>query len=170
MIAIADTSFLIDWVRYSKRDLIFHIFDLVYVPESVFNEVRSERTLLWIAQGLESNKLAIFPELPQIRDEALRLVYETRRLPLRPVDYPEAYCVVVGKVLRYTVLTENGGAVALVNYYKEYMDVKVMRALEVLVELHRNGLVTDIRNEIKEYSRETGHMFSNKDLSYYGLI
>ncbi|QXJ32325.1 DNA-binding protein [Saccharolobus shibatae] len=170
MIAVADTSFLIDWVRYSKRDLIFQLFNLIYLPDSVFNEVRSERTLLWIAQGLENNKLAIFPELPQIREEALRLVYETRRLPVRPVDYPEAYCVAVGKAEGYTVLTENGGAVALVNYYKEYRDVKIMRALEVLIQLHNRGLITDIRNEIEEYNKQTGHRFSSKDLSGYDLI
>ena len=170
MIAVADTSFLIDWVRYSKRDLIFKLFDLIYLPDSVFNEVRNERTLLWIAQGLENNNLAIYPELPQIREEALRLVYETRRLPIRAVDYPEAYCVVIGKGEGYTVLTENGGAVALVNYYKDYKDVKVMRALEVLIQLHNKGLITDIKYEIEEYSKQTGHKFSSKDLSGYGLI
>ena len=169
MIAIADTSFLIDWVRYSRRELIFQIFELIYIPEAVFNEVRSERTLLWIAEGLENNRIAVFPEVPQIRDEALRLVYETRRLPVRSVDYPEAYCVVVGKSLGYTVLTENGGAVALVRYYNEYSNVKVMRALEVLVELKNRGIISDIKAEIEKYTRETGHLFSNRDLSKYDI-
>ncbi|MGC9171138.1 MAG: DNA-binding protein, partial [Thermoproteus sp.] len=31
--AIADTSFLIDWARYSKRDYLWRLFDLVYIPE-----------------------------------------------------------------------------------------------------------------------------------------
>jgi predicted nucleic acid-binding protein len=96
MIAITDTSFLIDWVKYTRRDLIFKLFELIYIPESVFNEVRSEITLLWIAEGLENNKMAIFPEISELRNEALRLILETRRLPIRPVDFPEAYCVVVG--------------------------------------------------------------------------
>ena len=170
MIAIADTSFVIDWVKYSKRELLFQLFDLIYLPESVFNEVKSENTLLWIAKGLEDNRIAIFPEIPQIRDEALRLVYETRRLPVRAVDYPEAYCVVVGKSLGYTVLTENGGAVALVRYYKEYNNVKVMRALEVLIELKNRGVISDIKAEVERYTRETGHSFSNRDLSKYGII
>ncbi|MFP3234672.1 MAG: DNA-binding protein [Sulfolobaceae archaeon] len=170
MIAITDTSFLIDWVKYTKRDLIFKLFELIYIPESVFNEVRSETTLLWIAEGLENNKMAIFPEISELRNEALRLVLETRRLPIRPVDFPEAYCVVVGKVQNYIVLTENGGAVALVNYYDDYKEVKVMRALEVLIELYKRGFIQEIKGEVKDYSRQTNHLFSNRDLRKYGLI
>jgi len=38
--AIADTSFLVDWARYGKRDPIFQVFDVVYVPESVLRELK----------------------------------------------------------------------------------------------------------------------------------
>jgi hypothetical protein len=89
--AIADTSFLIDWIRYSKSRLIFRLFEVIYIPESVLTEIRSERSLTWIAEGLEEGGLAIFPELPDISREALNLVARSRRLPIRPVDYPEAF-------------------------------------------------------------------------------
>ena len=107
--AIADTSFIIDWVRYSKNKLLFKVFDVVYVLESVLAEIRSEGSLLWISKGLEGGKLAILPELPDISREALNLVAKSRRFPVRPVDYPEAFCMVVGKRLGLVVLTENGG-------------------------------------------------------------
>jgi len=69
--AIADTSFIIDWVRYSKNKLLFKllfkVFDAVYVPESVLAEIRSEGSLLWISKGLEGGKLAILLSYPTSR-------------------------------------------------------------------------------------------------------
>ena len=48
--AIADTSFLIDWAKYSKRDLLFKIFDTVWLPEAVLNEIKSENTVMWVVK------------------------------------------------------------------------------------------------------------------------
>ena len=170
MIAIADTSFLIDWAKYDNRDLIFKIFELIYLPESTLNEIRNELTLIWISQALEENRMAIFPEIPQISNEALRLVNSSRRLPIRPVGYPEAYCTVVGKIFDYVVLTENGGVAALVDYFDEYNNVKVFRAIDVIYQLFKSGLVKDFKTELDRYSNQTKHMFSVRDLRKYGIL
>jgi hypothetical protein len=37
--AVADTSFLIDWARYTRRDFLFSIFT-VSIPESVMGEIK----------------------------------------------------------------------------------------------------------------------------------
>jgi len=45
MMSVADTCFLIDWSRFSLRDILFELFDVVAVPEQVLAEVRREETL-----------------------------------------------------------------------------------------------------------------------------
>jgi hypothetical protein len=168
--AIADTSFIIDWVRYSKSKSIFKIFDLIYIPESVLAEIKSEHTLIWISESLEEGKLAIFPELPDISREALDLVAKSRRFPVRPVDYPEAFCLVVGKRFNLIVLTENGGALALRSYDPEYHDVVVWRAIDVLYKLWRLNYVNSFKEELELYQRETKRIYPKQDLIRYGDI
>ncbi|MEM4128345.1 MAG: hypothetical protein QXK62_04775 [Thermoproteus sp.] len=32
-----------DWARYSRRDLLFDVFEAVHIPESVLKEIRLPR-------------------------------------------------------------------------------------------------------------------------------
>ncbi|MEM4086421.1 MAG: DNA-binding protein [Saccharolobus sp.] len=168
--AVMDTSFLLDWVRYSKNNLIFKIFSLIYLPESVINEIRSERGLLWIAENLENNRLVILPELPNIIQEANYLVTESRRIPIRALDFPESICLVIAKMFDLIVLTENGGAIAAPYFFNNYKNVRVMKAIDVLYELYKVGHISDIKSEITLYSSQTNHKFSEKDLKKHNLI
>jgi len=165
--AIADSSFIIDWVRYSKSKLLFKLFNVIYIPESVLAEIRSERSLLWIAEGLEDGRLAVFPELPDLSREAINLVAKSRRYPVRPVDYPEAFCLVAGRRLDLVVLTENGGAVALREYDPEYSNIEVWRAIDALYKLWRLGYISSFREELELYQLETKHIYSKRDLEKY---
>ncbi|BCS93477.1 hypothetical protein [Metallosphaera javensis (ex Sakai et al. 2022)] len=47
--AIMDTSFLIDWTKYDKRDLLFSCYEIVFITESVLNEIRTEVPLIWVS-------------------------------------------------------------------------------------------------------------------------
>uniref|UniRef100_A0A7C5UXG9 DNA-binding protein n=1 Tax=Ignisphaera aggregans TaxID=334771 RepID=A0A7C5UXG9_9CREN len=166
--AIVDTSFLIDWIKYSKSRFIFKLFDVIYIPESVLAEIRSERSLLWIAESLEKGELAILPELPDISREALNIVARSRRLPIRPVDYPEAFCLVAGKRLGLVVLTENGGAIALRSYDPEYSSVEIWRGIDILYKLWKFGYINSFKDELELYQQETKHIYSRRDLAKYG--
>jgi|ECHnycMinimDraft_1075156.scaffolds.fasta_scaffold00237_2 hypothetical protein len=53
MIGIVDTSFIMDWLRYEKNNLVFKLFGLLHLPESVLTEVKSERALLRISEGIK---------------------------------------------------------------------------------------------------------------------
>jgi|YelNatPaOPRAMG01_1025707.scaffolds.fasta_scaffold08264_10 predicted nucleic acid-binding protein len=162
--AFADSSFLIDWARYSKRDLLFAIFSTVWVPEAVLNEIRSERTLSWVTEKMALGVIALFPDLPNHRETALRLMEESSRYPVRRLDYPEAYCIAVASDRGYIVLSENGAAYAAQFLYAR---AKVWRALEALLELIRRGLVE--REEVYRYERETLHKFPRRDLERLGF-
>jgi len=85
--AIADTSFLVDWARYGKRDLIFQVFDVVYLPESV---LRDPPAVDWVAESMASDKMALFTETAELEGEARRIMAMGRGRPLKRIDFPEA--------------------------------------------------------------------------------
>ncbi len=165
--AIADTCFLIDWALWKRRDVIFDLFKVVFTPELVLREVRSERTLEWITDMLTRGSLALFTETPDILDIARSLVERSRMIPgLRGVDLPEAVCLAAGKLRGYLVLTENRGALMAVDLLEELRDVKVWRALEVIAEALRRDIIktSNPRVIFKEYEDETHHRFPRRDL------
>ncbi len=161
--AIADTCFLIDWASWSKRDVLFSLFTTVFVPESVLREVKSSKTIEWIANWLSSGRLALFTETPDVLAEARELVERSRTIPgMRWVDLPEAVCLVAGRMRGYVVLTENRGALMAADMIPEYSGVRVWRSLELIAEAVRRGLISV--ESFKEYERETRHRFPREDL------
>jgi hypothetical protein len=157
--AVADTSFLIDWARYTKRDLLFSIFT-VSIPESVMGEIKSENTISWVAQKLAEEKMYLFTETPDLREEAFRIIEISRGYPVKSIDYPEAICMAIGRKYGYIVLSENGGA-----YMSQFLylkDVKVWRAFEVLLELYNRGMIG--KDEFMRYQADTFHEFPKKDM------
>jgi hypothetical protein len=96
LFAIADTCFLIDWSAWRRRDLLFRLFRVVFVPELILREVQSERTILWLSEGLAAGSLALFTETPDVLELAARVVERSRLLPMRGVDLPEAVCLAGG--------------------------------------------------------------------------
>jgi len=166
--AVADTCFVIDWARFSKRDLLFELFDAVFVPESVLSEVKSERTVEFLASALASGRAALYTETPDEVEEARKLVEETRRLRLPPIDLPEALCLAVGRRRGYVVLTENRGALAAAELLEPYKGVVVWRALELLAAAVLEGVAGlgpgAARELFEAYERETLHFFPRRDL------
>jgi hypothetical protein len=157
--AVADTSFLIDWARYTKRDLLFSIFK-VSIPESVLGEIKSENTISWIAQKLAEENMYLFTETSDLREEAFRIIEMSRRYPVKSIDYPEAVCIAIGRKHNYIVLSENGGA-----YMSQFIylkDVKVWRAFEVLLELYNRKMID--KDEFIKYQVDTFHEFPRKDV------
>ena len=168
-IGIADTCFLIDWARYRNKDILFKIFDLVFISETVLREIKSDLTISWIASKLAENKLAFYTETDDEIEEARRLVLLSREIPhMISIDLPEALCLVVGRRRNFTVLTENKGAIMATEVFEEYKDVIVWRALEVLLVAHLERMIDiDCKDPLKHfrgYQEDTLHIFSNKDL------
>jgi len=166
--AIADTCFLIDWARYRGRDLLFKLY-VVYVPESVLREVKSESTIAWIASRLASGDLALFTETESEVEEARSIVERSRRMPNMPgVDLPEAVCIAVGRRRGYVVLTENRGALKFVELAEDYAGVTIRRSLEILSQLQLRGHLRpdcgDPALRFREYEEDTKHLFPRKDL------
>ncbi len=161
--AVVDTCFLVDWARFRRRDILFEVFGAVWLPEPVLGEVKSEDTLGWIAAKLAERKLAMLPETPELRARALGLMTTvSSRLSTPLVDYPEALCLVAGKELGLTVLTENRGALAVPRLVGEYADVRVWRSLEVLAEAVGMGRADCMAFD--EYREDAAHEFPRRDL------
>ncbi|MGB9730169.1 MAG: hypothetical protein ACP5GU_08175 [Thermoprotei archaeon] len=166
--AIADTCFLIDWAKYRRRDLLFKLFNVVYVTESVIREIKSEDTISWISGMLAAGKLALYTETNDEINEARELMDKTRAVPIMiHVDLPEALCLVIGKRRGYTVLTENRGAIMSTEFIDKYKDVVVWRALEILLAGQLSGYLNidcaDPEGIFLEYEEDTLHIFPRKD-------
>ena len=165
--AIADTCFLIDWALWRRRDSLFKVFRVVFVPESVLNEIKGEETISWVASWFAREGLALLTETSDVLNEARELVSESRRLRVgRGVDLPEAICIVFGRLMGYTVLTENRGALIAVDLIEKYSGVRVWRSLEVIKEACKRGLfgASDPGEVFKEYELDTKHRFPRRDL------
>jgi len=167
--SIADTSFLVDWVRYSGRDLLFKYYNIVYLTESVLDEIRSEATLQWIASWMVEGRVKVLEETLDVRREALRIVEASRVLPVRSADYPEAVCLVMGRLYNLHVLSENTAIFAVKELIPEYSGVVVLRAIDVLYNLASRGFISDFVEELRRYIRETRHTYSRAILRRYGL-
>ena len=168
--AVADTCFLIDWARYRRRDILFRLFRVVFVPEQVLNEVKSENTIAWIAHGLAQGVLALYTPSSDEVEEAHRLIEQSHLHPqMPPMDLPEALCLVVGRRRGYIVLTENRAALLAPRLLRELRGVRVWRALEILLEAARRGIIRpdcdNPRSLFDEYSNDTLHIFPSKALN-----
>jgi len=167
--AIADTCFLIDWARYRRRNVLFKLFRTVFVSENVLTEIRSERTITWISDSLAKDRLSLYTPTPNELEEARELIEESRLQPRLPsIDLPEALCLVIGKKRGYVVLTENRGALLAPVFIKRFKNVKVWRALEVLLNVIKAGHISINCNNpeeiFTEYSEDTLHIFPKRAL------
>ncbi|MCH1772146.1 MULTISPECIES: hypothetical protein [Metallosphaera] len=166
--AIADTSFIIDWTKYDKRDLLFKYYDIVFIAESVLNEIRTELPLIWISTWMSNGRVKVLEENAGVRNKALLVVDRTRELPVRSADYPEAVCVVLGKELSLDVLTENGGVFSALEIMEDYQGVRALRGIDVLYNLSKKGII-DFKSEVQNYMTMTKHTYTRELIRRYGI-
>ena len=170
MMGVADTCFLIDWSRFGLRDVLFELFDVVAVPEQVLAEIRREETLSWLARELGREKLQLFTPTPRQLDKAAELVRRSYAMPsIRRLDMPEAVCLIIGKDFDFVVLTENRGALMMAEALPDLSGVRVWRALEVLKECMKRGVLRvsdeeEVISMFKRYEEETLHIFPREEL------
>ncbi len=151
--------FLIDWAKYSRRELIIDLFDYCLVVDEVLNEIRSEDTIAFVSELLAKGFLVFYPFRREI-EGLVREIVETSALDprIRTLDPPEAYALAIGIREKAIVLTENKGVLNLVKYYPRYK-ATVWRSYELLRELFKMGLIDSFDEETKRYEEETGHKF-----------
>ena len=166
-IAIADTCFLINWLKYKRKNDILKLFKLIMIPLPVLDELGSEGKALlgqWIIKGY----ISFIPRLEFYDSEAYRIIELAKIRSLPRIDYPEAYCLVVASKRNYVVLTENKATRYIVSEINEYKHVRVLDSLDVLLSLYGNdkSLLT---KRMKEYMQDTGIIFSRKRLKRLGI-
>ncbi len=165
--AILDACFVIDWLRYSRYELLFKLFDLAIITLDVLNEIKMENTLVKLSKLIEEEKIVIIDVEDEVKAYARELVIKTREIPHVPsLDYAEAICLALAKKVGYVVLTENKAALYAPKFLDELEDVKVMNSLYVLIELYKRGVLTceELKREVKRYMRETLHVFPKREL------
>jgi len=148
---------------------LFKLFSTVFVPEQVLDEVRSEETISWITRGLTEGVLALYTPVASEIEEARQLIERSHLHPQLPsMELPEALCLVAGRRRGYIVLTENRAALLAPRVFRDYGSVSVWRALEVILEAVKTGILEADCNRpgrvFEEYASDTLHVFPTKAL------
>jgi predicted nucleic acid-binding protein len=163
-VAVADTCFLVHWLRFRGRERLFDAFESVAVPVMVLDEMGA-RGRVMLAPWLASRRAFLIPRINECEVEALRLVELSRSQRLPTLDPPEAYCLAVARRRGYTVLTDNKAPKHLVHALSEYSGVRVLDSLDVLALIYGSGLA----EAVKAYEEDTGLVFSRSRLRAYGV-
>ena len=165
-IAVTDTCFLINWLRFRRRDDIFRLYQTIAIPLLVLDELGTTRSRL--AEWITSRRIIFIPRINVIEIEAIRVVElaKTRSLPL--VDPPEAYCLCIAKYRGYDVLTDNRAIKYIVREVEEFRNVKVLDSLDLLVSLY-GSLRETLKSRVLEFSSDTGIRFSQRRLREYEI-
>jgi hypothetical protein len=109
---VLDACFIIDWARWSRRNLLWRVFSFGFVPEPVLREISTPEPLRVLREWMSAGFLTVHPSSRDLEDEALRLIIEARRNPRMPrIDPPEAVCVALARRIGAVVLTENRGVI-----------------------------------------------------------
>jgi predicted nucleic acid-binding protein len=162
--AVADTCFLVHWLRFRDRERLFEVFDSVAVPAMVLEEMGA-RGRAMLAPWLASRRAFLIPRINEYEVEALRLVEFSRSQRLPALDPPEAYCLAVARRRGYAVLTDNKAPKYLVRALSEYASVKVLDSLDVLALIYGSTLIRAVR----AYEEDAGLIFSRSRLRTYGV-
>ncbi|RLG49283.1 MAG: hypothetical protein DRN96_09850 [Thermoproteota archaeon] len=145
----------------------------------MLREVKSEKAVTLVFEWLTSD-YALLTALTPSEERELRALLDYVSLDPRipRVDEPEAIGLVLAKSRGLVLLTENRGARRITQYHPEYRSVKVWGALRVLAEAAKAGVIkadtpAAFKKAVSEYSKDTLHLFSEKDLravlsEYYG--
>jgi len=160
LICSIDTCFLIDWARYSRREILEKLFDYCFITEDVLNEIKSELTLTYISSLLAKGFLVFYPfkrELELIVRDVIEVSVRDPRV--RALDPPEAYALAIGVREGAVVLTENRGVISITKIYPQYSSVAVWRSYEVILEAYKRGIVSNFEEELRRFEVETGHRF-----------
>ncbi|HDD34040.1 MAG TPA: hypothetical protein ENG30_02700 [Thermofilaceae archaeon] len=166
MIAIADTCFLVNWLRYRDRERIFQAYSSIAVPLLVLDELGA-RGRAMLGGWLASRRVFLVPRVNEYEVEALRLVEYSHARRLPRIDPPEAYCLAVARRRGYHFLTDNKAPRYLVREVAEYRGVEVLDSLDLLVRLYGTGV--ELRRALAAYSEDTGLKFSRIRLREYGI-
>jgi|GEM_PF-2337263 predicted nucleic acid-binding protein len=155
-IGVIDTSFLIDWAKYSKRYLLSKVYDKIIMLSKILDEIKSEDTLIYIVSEMERQFFIYVDVTSQIENRAMEIINQS--LKIKRVDLPEALCIAYAEKFGYDVLTENMGAIRFPSF------VKRVKAIDVLVEMYSGCLINDLKEELENYMRETKHRYSDEEI------
>ncbi|MCC6059889.1 MAG: hypothetical protein LM563_06560 [Thermofilum sp.] len=167
-VCVLDACFIIDWTRWSRRDLLWKVFSLGIVPEPVMREISTPQPLRVLREWMSAGFLTVHPSSRDLEDEALRLIVEARRNPRIPrIDPPEAVCVALARRIGAVVLSENRGVIRAYEAAGESLAPAIVwNSLRLLAHLYVTGAATSgsFEEVVAEYEQETKHAFSRREV------
>ena len=164
---VLDSCFVIDWVKWRKRDSIKQIFSIALMPETALKELATLEPLRAVREWISSGWLTVYPHFRELEDEALEFMLNARTDPRIPrIDMPEAICAVLAKRLGSAVLTENRGILRAYSLRGDLFGrATVLNSIRLIAFLHKNGFLSGSFCElVEEYESDTKHSFSRREI------
>jgi len=168
-VCVLDACFIIDWVRWSRRDLLWRVFDLAFIPELVLREVSTPQPLRALREWMAAGLATVYPSSRDLEEEALGLILRARRDPRVPrIDPPEALCATLARRIGAVVLTENRGLLRAYELAREeFAPAIVWNSLRLLAHLYASGLASasSFVELVAGYESEVKHAFSRREVA-----
>ncbi len=167
MSAVVDACFFINWSYFRQRDDLFKLFHTLIVPEIILNEIRDSSARDYLNLLAYRRKLSIAPRVSFVDTQALKLFTLINASSVLPkIDEPESYGLALALLLKVPFLTDNAAPRLATKYIEELQQVAVYDSLIVLKKLYTG---TKLKIKIKEFSQDTGTIFSKERLSEEGI-
>ena len=168
-VCVLDACFIIDWARWTGRNLLWKVFSFGFVPELVLREIATPQPLKVLREWMSAGFLTVHPSSRELEDEALRFIVEARKNPKIPrIDPPEAACVALARRVGAVVLTENRGVVRAYEVARESLAPAIVwNSLRLLAHFYAAGVVVSRGFEelVSGYEQEVKHAFSRREVA-----
>ena len=82
---IIDACFIIDWSKYSKKELLKSLFKRVFIHEEILAQLKSERPIFLASKWLSEKFMALYPQTSLSEELFEKLAEEVRKYPEIPI-------------------------------------------------------------------------------------
>ena len=165
--AVIDACLFINWSKFSLKEDLRKLASRLFMPEVVFQEIKSPHARALAAEWLSSRFLVLTPltKLDETEVEnVLSIMSSYPQIP--PLDPPELYAFVLARRLRIPLLTDNKAPKRLVEVAPSYSGVIVLDSLDILVKLYGSH---ELKAVVERFMADTSFRFSSRRLAELGL-
>ncbi|ODS38982.1 MAG: hypothetical protein A7316_06535 [Candidatus Altiarchaeales archaeon WOR_SM1_86-2] len=149
MIAVSDSSPLINLAKVNKLSLIREFFDMVFIPDAVYDEV--------VIQGADQSGAVEIDTAEWIKTKTIKNLGLKNFLRIF-LDVGESEAIVLAEEIKPEVILIDDLAARIV---AKGQGMKVMGTLGILERAYKTGRIDDLRNVVDDL-RSKGFWMSEK--------
>lgn len=152
MVIIADSSALISLAVCNKLELIEKLFDNIYVPQAVYEEID-------VKNKPEANKLKVFLKNKVQKIDLSNYIISSLKLGIGELEAMALY----KKLNADFLLTDDKQARKIA----EYNNIKIIGSIGVLISAKKHGYINEIKTSLD--SINNSYIYLSKELYQHAL-